>query len=97
MMRCIRTFIFYFRIFEYQIRPDDYSERILISDFKLEHPEKAFFAIDVTDDGIQISVSELQLEKAFSPIDVTVYGILIFLSELQLENVYFLIDNTFGG
>ena len=48
------------------------------------HIEKALFPIDVTDDGIVTSVSELQLEKHLFPIDVTDDGIGTFVSELQL-------------
>ena len=48
-----------------------------------EHSLKGFDSIDVTDDGIAILLSDLQLEKASRSIDVTDAGIVIRVSEMQ--------------
>lgn len=41
------------------------------------HPLKALFAIEITEDGIMISVNEVQFSNAQFSIDLTVTGILI--------------------
>lgn len=42
-----------------------------------EHPLNAFFAIDITEEGIFIFFRDFQLQKAKSPIELTEGGIFI--------------------
>jgi len=54
-----------------------------VIDSSLEHAEKAFIPIEVTDEGILIEVKLEHPEKALIPIETTDEGILI---EVKLEH-----------
>ena len=53
--------------------------------FNDEHPKKALLPIEVTEEGIDISVNLVQLAKALLPIEVTEEGIIICVNDEQKE------------
>ena len=61
--------------------PNTFSNSFRVDSWSFKQLKKAELPIDVTDDGIVITVRERQPEKAELPIDVTEDGIVIFLSE----------------
>ena len=59
--------------------------------------KKDSIPIDLTDDGILISQSDMHEKKALSHIDVTVGGISIYVSETHIKNIYLLIEMIGGS
>ena len=62
------------------------SPSLSVTFSRLEHSENAFVPIDLTLEGISISIRPVQLAKVLFPIVVTVSGIMTSLRLVQFAN-----------